>query len=124
MSIDFAPTLLTAAGLKPTAQMPGINLLDSQAVAKRTAIFGECFTHNSKDLNNPAASLRWRWMISREGRALWKLIVPSHKNEPKSQVELYNLSDDPNEERNVAGDQSERVESMRKKIEAWWPANI
>jgi uncharacterized sulfatase len=124
MSIDLAPTLLVATGLKPSPQMSGINLLDSQAIAARTAIFGECFTHNSKDLNHPAASLRWRWMISSEKGPIWKLIVPSRKNEPNGRVELYNLSADPTEEHNVAAEQSERAEDMQKKIDAWWPLNI
>jgi uncharacterized sulfatase len=119
-SLDLAPTLLAAAGLQPSPQMPGINLLDEKAVANRDAIFGECFTHNSKDLNNPAASVRWRWMIRREGEANWKLIVPDPKNEPKSRVELYNLTDDPFEERNLATKERERVQSMQDKLDAWW----
>jgi uncharacterized sulfatase len=120
-SLDLAPTLLAAAGLKPAPEMPGINVLDEKAVAGRTALFGECFTHNSKALNNPAASLRWRWMIAREADDYWKLIVPDPKNEPKSSVELYNLTDDPFEERNLAADHGDRVHSMRDRIDAWWP---
>jgi uncharacterized sulfatase len=117
-SLDLVPTLLAAANLEATPQMPGINLLDETAVANRTAIFGECFTHNSKDLNKPEASLRWRWMI--EGN--WKLIMPDPTNEPKSPVELYNLADDAFEESNVAAQQADRVKSMRKKLDAWWSA--
>jgi uncharacterized sulfatase len=120
-SLDLAPTLLAATGLKATQRMPGINLLDERAVAGRTAIFGECFTHNSKDLDDPAASLRWRWMITRERDDIWKLIAPDRKNEPKSMVELYNLSEDPSEERNLVGDEGKRVRSMRRRIENWWP---
>ena len=37
--------------------MPGVNLLDAAAVARRPAIFGECFTHNAVDLDDPAAGL-------------------------------------------------------------------
>ena len=59
MSIDLMPTLLHAVGLKPTKDMQGINLLDTQAVKSRNTIYGECFTHNSMDLHKPAASLRW-----------------------------------------------------------------
>jgi arylsulfatase A-like enzyme len=120
MSLDLAPTLLTAAGLKPTPQMPGINLLDAQTAAGRTAIFGECFTHNSKDLNKPAASLRWRWMISRERAGDWKLILPDANNEANSPVELYNLTQDPFEQHNLADDEPGRVETMQTKINAWW----
>jgi uncharacterized sulfatase len=121
MSLDLAPTLLAAVNLNSTPQMPGINLLDERAMAGRTTIFGECFTHNSKDLNNPAASLRWRWMIARERDGDWKLIVPDPKNEPGSPVELYNLADDPFEQHNLATDKIAQVESMQRKIDAWWP---
>jgi arylsulfatase A-like enzyme len=117
LSIDIVPTLLAAVGEKPRPQMQGINLLDAKAVAARKAIFGECFTHESKDLDNPAASLRWRWMI--EGH--WKLILPDLRNEPDSPVELYNLADDPHEERNLAGERRQQVDSMREQIDLWWP---
>jgi uncharacterized sulfatase len=39
-SLDIAPTLLTAVGLKPTVQMPGIDLFASGALQKRPALFG------------------------------------------------------------------------------------
>jgi uncharacterized sulfatase len=117
-SLDIAPTLLSAVGLNPTTQMPGVNLLDEKAVADRDAIFGECFTHDSQNPENPAASLRWRWMIEDD----WKLIVPDPVNEPDSSVELYDIKSDPHEERNLAPAESERVDEMRAKIDAWWPA--
>jgi len=119
LSIDIVPTLLTAVGKKPTPQMQGVNLLDPKAVKTRESIFGECFTHESKDLHDPAASLRWRWTIEGD----WKLILPDPKNEPNSPVELYNLADDPHEERNLASEKTDRVAKMRRKIEAWWPAH-
>jgi uncharacterized sulfatase len=37
-SLDLAPTLLAAAGLRSAPQMPGINLLEDQAVANRKAV--------------------------------------------------------------------------------------
>jgi uncharacterized sulfatase len=117
-SLDLAPTLLAAAGLKPTPQMPGINLLDEHAVADRKAVFGECFTHNSKDLDNPAASLRWRWMVEGD----WKLLVPDAKNEPKRSIELYNIIEDPTEQHNKADENADRVKAMTDKINAWWSA--
>ncbi|MEX0614120.1 MAG: sulfatase [Pirellulales bacterium] len=119
LSIDLAPTLLAAAQLAPTPQMQGINLLDETAVAGRTAIFGECFTHESKDLNEPSASLRWRWMVEGD----WKLILPDPQNEADSPVELYNLAEDPHEEQNLADGLGTQVETMRKKIDAWWSAH-
>ncbi|MFN7138734.1 MAG: sulfatase, partial [Limisphaerales bacterium] len=115
-SIDFAPTLLTAAGAKVPAGLPGINLFDSKAVAKRDTIFGQCFTHDAVDLDRPEKSLRWRWCIQGD----WKLIVPDPINEPKSVVELYNLKNDPHEERNLAEVEQRRVAALRKKLDRWW----
>jgi uncharacterized sulfatase len=116
-SLDLAPTLLAAAGLEPVPQMPGVNLLDERAVAGRKALYGECFTHNSQDLDRPAASLRWRWMIE-DG---WKLIVPDKRNEPTRSAELYHVAMDPLEEHNAANANGERVKAMSAKIDAWWP---
>jgi uncharacterized sulfatase len=115
-SIDLAPTLLAGAQLKATSQMMGINLLDEKAVSGRKAIYGECFTHESKSHDHPAASLRWRWMIDGE----WKLILPDRLNQPDDAIELYNLSEDPHEERNLAASHSTLVGEMRAKLDAWW----
>ena len=41
----------------------------------RKTIFGEIFTHDAVDIDRPASSLRYRWVI--EG--YWKLIVPAHR---------------------------------------------
>ena len=117
MSTDIMPTLLNAAGLKPSKEMQGIDLLDSKAVKARKAIYGEIFTHNSADLAKPAASLRWRWMIEGD----WKLIIPAAQNEPTAKVELYNLKKDPNEETDLAAKDDKRVTALTKKLDAWWP---
>jgi arylsulfatase A-like enzyme len=116
MTIDLAPTLLAALGEKPSPHMQGINLLNASATAARQTIQGECFTHNAVDLNNPAANLRWRWII--DGH--WKLIVPDPHNEPSSIVELYDLAADPHEETNLAAADPQRVTRLRQKLDAWW----
>lgn len=116
MSVDLAPTLLTAAGLKPSREMQGINLLDAKAVRARKAVFGECFTHTSVDLEKPAASLRWRWV--REGD--WKLILPAPQNEPDGKAELYNLATDAREEKNLAATEPNRVARLEKLLNKWW----
>ncbi|PAW81990.1 MAG: sulfatase [Pedosphaera sp. Tous-C6FEB] len=117
-SLDLMPTLLHAAGLKPTAQMPGLNLLDAKAVAARKSLFGECFTHNFVDMQNPASSLKWRWVIEGD----WKLIVPEKRNQPDDVVELYDLSKDAHETKNLAAAESARVEQLTRTLNAWWPA--
>ncbi len=119
-SIDFLPTLLQALNhpestkLSPT--LPGTSLLDDSALQKRTAIFGECFTHNAVDLNEPSKNLRYRWTI--EGNT--KLIIPDPTNEPKAEVELYDLANDPHEEKNLAGLQTNKVAELQSKLDRWW----
>jgi len=116
-SIDLAPTLLAAAGLERTPEMQGINLVDTAALARRAAVFGECFTHNSMDLRRPAASLRWRYIVDGE----WKLIVPARQNEPDGVMELYRITTDSHEERNLAATEAKRVADLRAKLDRWWP---
>ncbi len=115
-SLDLAPTLLAAAGLKPTKEMPGVNLFDEKAIAGRKAIFGECFTHNAVDLHQPAANLRWRWIIEGD----WKLVVPAKQNEPDGVPELFNLADDAHESKNLAATESPRAAALRLQLDAWW----
>jgi uncharacterized sulfatase len=115
-SVDIVPTILHLCGIPVPAEMPGINLLDRQALAKREAIFGATFTHDAVDVHRPASSLMYRWCI--EG--WWKLIVPHRANVPEDGLELYNLEHDPHEEKNLAEEKPEVVERLRRRIEGWW----
>jgi arylsulfatase A-like enzyme len=119
-SLDIAPTLLAAAGLQPTRDMPGLNLLDARAVRKRDALFGEIFTHDAVDLHQPASSLRFRWII--EGN--WKLIVPAPQNEPGASLELFHLERDPLEQRNLASEQPKTVKRLARRLDDWWPGRL
>ena len=114
-SLDIYPTLLTACGIAVPSGMPGIDLFDPAAVAARKRVFGDCYTHNSKDLANPIASLRWRYIIEDD----WKLIVPHPANEPGA-PELYQLKDDPFEKSDKAASEPERVQKMTALLDAWW----
>jgi len=116
MSIDIAPTLMKAVGLKPASQMQGVDLLDRRAREKRKEIFGECFTHNAVDLDRPASSLRWRWVIERD----WKLIVPAPQNEPTGKPMLYQVVRDPHENANLAAAEGRRVDRMTRLLDTWW----
>lgn len=117
-SVDLAPTILAACGLRRTAQMQGINLLDADALTRRQAIFGEVFTHNAVDIHQPARNLQYRWCID----GWWKLIVPNPANVPDAQPELYDLRSDPKETHNLAAGQPARVDAMRTQIDRWWAA--
>jgi len=125
-NIDIVPTILAACGLKPTGEMPGINLLDSAAVSKRRVIFGGNFCHDMANVERPAESLRARMCI----QGNWKLIlwqnpqpkVPTRNKTRKTQqnVELYNLKTDPSEQNNVAAKHQDRVAAMTKLLDGWW----
>jgi uncharacterized sulfatase len=112
-SIDLAPTILTACGIRPPGEMPGADLL-AEAREPREAIFGEIFTHDAVDLQRPAASLLYRWCI--EGS--WKLIVPRDPAEP---VELYDVLADPHELHELSATQPEIIARLRQRIDGWWP---
>jgi arylsulfatase A-like enzyme len=118
ISIDLAPTILTACGLEATADMQGLNLLDQAALSQRKAIFGATFTHNAIDVRDPASSVEYRWCI--EGR--WKLLVPNAASVPEAQSELYGVLTDPYEERNLADENPDCVVHLKAMIDAWWPA--
>ncbi len=115
-SIDIVPTILHIVGQQPTPQMQGISLLKARGAERRQLVTGECFTHNAVDLDNPAANLRWRWIV--EGQ--WKLIVPDPVNERGAKPELYRIVTDPREEQDLASQQPERVEQLRKQLDDWW----
>jgi uncharacterized sulfatase len=116
ISLDLAPTILAAAGLRPAPAMPGVNLMDEAAVQGRKAIFGEIFTHNAVDIHRPFSSLRYRWAVAGD----WKLVLPEPRNTPKGTAELYNLSSDPFERRNLAGTDAPRMAQLRGLIDEWW----
>jgi uncharacterized sulfatase len=114
-SIDLAPTVLRACGIDVPTQMTGIDLVARSAgePVTRKAVFGATFTHDVVDVDVPAKSVLHRWGI--EGG--WKLILPRDGQPP----ELYDLSSDPFETKNLAGARSDRVENLRRLIHAWWP---
>jgi uncharacterized sulfatase len=118
LSLDLAPTILAAAGLKPTPDMSGVDLRDESAVARRKAIFGEIFTHNAVDIHRPASSLRYRWALEGD----WKLILPDPRNTPDGSVELFDVTSDPFETRNLADREAPKVAHLKGLIDAWWPA--
>ena len=114
-SLDLAPTILAACGLKATADMPGVNLLEVAKGNKleRSRLFGEIFTHDAADIDRPAANLLYRWCVDDS----WKLILPHAAGE---KPELYNLAADPHETKDLAAAQPQQVERLRGLIDQWW----
>ncbi|RDV29146.1 sulfatase [Alteromonas aestuariivivens] len=128
-SIDILPTILGAAGIEVPEGLPGLNLFDNmkqQTPIERDTVFGEGFAHDMGDLNNPEATLLYRWVI--EGP--WKLIL-SYDGENVSYQKyhedvlvpprLYNLLEDEHEKHNLAEQHPELVERLSQKLTDWYP---
>ena len=75
---------------------------------------GEIVEHDVADIDDPQASLLYRWCID----GWWKLILPKDGRNP----ELYNLQDDPFEKQNLAASQRETVRRLTEKLDSWRPA--
>ncbi|MEC8252315.1 MAG: sulfatase [Planctomycetota bacterium] len=110
-SVDLAPTLLRACGVAPPTAMSGKDLLDGGD--PRGEVYGETFSHDVADLDQPTKGLQSRWMI----RGGWKLIAPQRGDRA---AELYHLGADPNERVDLAGREPARVAAMQRALDAWW----
>jgi arylsulfatase A-like enzyme len=128
-SIDIAPTMLAAAGAEIPADLPGVNLLplirDGRPLDRDT-VFGEGFAHDIADLDDPEASLLYRWAI----RGRWKLLLTydgavgryaSSHPRTERRPQLFDLAADPAEEHNLAAEHPEIVADLAARIAAWWP---
>ncbi len=116
-SIDLAPTILAATGVRPKKKLPGLDLITlagqpPDAQATRKTIYGEIFAHDVADIDRPSASLQYRWL--RHGA--WKLISQAGSSTPQ----LFNLGNDPHEIRDLAGGQSNRTSRMQQLLDDWW----
>ena len=129
-SIDLMPTLLRAAGITPPSDLPGINLRDSRALARRGILFGSLFVHTAVDVASPVANLKYRYVMRNDG---WKLILPFTPNRNATlmidgrtadwmrfEPELYNVLADPREEQNQAQHRPDMVKALRTAIDGWW----
>ena len=115
-TIDLVPTILAACGAPPAKEMPGLSLLDTAAGKRplaRDAVFGEIYLHTAVNLDQPVLNLTHRWVRAGD----WKLILFEDAKVPP---ELYNVKEDPFEEKNVAAAHPARVRELSARIEAWW----
>jgi uncharacterized sulfatase len=115
-NLDLWPTLAALLNTPLPAGLPGLNLTDPKAVARRTRLWGEQYTHNIADVAVPARSLQHRWIID----GWWKLIVPDPRRLPDARPALYNLHRDPWENTDLAAKQPRRVKRLSHHLDAWW----
>jgi len=127
-SVDLMPTLLAAADAEVPENLPGVDLLPvvtNRRPLERERIFGESFAHDIADVDNPEATLLYRWVI--EGQ--WKLLLTydgktnryamvNQRDDKRPQ--LYHLLDDPHETTNLAADNPKVVADLAQKLDDWW----
>jgi len=110
-NIDIAPTILKACGIEPDKKMSGLDLRKPEALAKRDRVFVDLYEVNIRvdaleDLNSD--------LVARVVVDGWdKLIVrPTSK-------ELYNLKNDPDDRRDISGQDPEKVRKLSSLINDW-----
>jgi len=115
-SIDMVPTVMKVLSLPKPESMQGLSLIATDNLKERNQVFSEVLAHDIESVLEPELSLKYRTVI--EGK--WKLIVPSNRNLPGEEAELYQILQDPFEKNNVANQYPEKVEALKKEINQWW----
>jgi len=109
-AIDIATTIYGICGIEPPAGLPGINVLDKAALARRQTIFAETYAH---DFTSIDSSLYYRMAIELP----YKLIWPDANNQPEKSLELFDIVSDPFEEKNLADSNPTIVDELKKEIQ-------
>ncbi len=114
-SIDLVPTTLALLGQAQPKELPGINVLDEAKLQQRKTLFGAIFEHDIVDMDNPATSLQYRWIID----GTTKMIVPAARTKEES-VQIYDLKNDPNEMQPLTNVSQEQKTKLLDQLNAWW----
>ena len=120
------PTVLAAAGANGPHDFPGLNLLPelkSGKKIKRDTLFGESFAHDIADVENPQASLLYRWVIKGYDKLLLTYDGAPGKMKYSPQVggaQLFNLKKDPMEKTNLASRNPKLVKELSALLEEWY----
>jgi uncharacterized sulfatase len=128
-TVDIVPTALAAAGIAAPKNLPGYNLLpvlQSGQPTPRDIAFGETFAHDVANIDHPADSLVYRWVI--QGK--WKLLLTydgvvsaryaSSNPRDEKRPQLFDLIADPHENKNLAADHPAVVARLSAQLVAWW----
>ena len=124
-AIDLFPTIAAATGIQLTVELPGIDLLDKQARAKRKRVFGVCHSVYNMSPGNPDGTLQYLWCVEDD----WKLLLRYNGLDTtrykqlhiwdKEPTRLYNLKKDPHEKNELSAMHPGIVNRLRKKIQTW-----
>lgn len=110
-NIDVATTILLACGITPPNTMSGLDLRDSKALAKRDRIFVDVYAHDSH-LDDLDSGLKARVVI--DG---WDKLVARPDTK-----EYYDLKNDPDDRKDIAAQNPEKVERLSNLIDEWMQA--
>ena len=124
-SIDLFPTIAAVSQIKPSLDLPGINLLNSQKRKERKRIFGASYSVYNMTPGNPNGTLQYQWCIEGD----WKLLLryngldTTHYKQlhvwDKKPVRLYNLKLDPYEKNEVSNENLEVIKRIKNEIHNW-----
>ncbi|NJX14281.1 sulfatase family protein [Tamlana crocina] len=111
-SIDMVPTVLDILGIEKPENLPGVSVLDEEALAERKGIFGEVYAHDFDTIEN---SMYYNMAIFPP----YKIIIPDPERKKDEVVQLFNIEEDPFEKNNIAESNPEIVEKLTEKIKAF-----
>lgn len=110
-SIDLAPTILKACGVEVPKTMHGLDLRDQEALKKRNIVFGYDGDHDMSNWQKTTTNLQTRYVVQGD----WKLLDHVGKAD-----ELYNITADPWEKKNLIEEKPAKVVALTKALDAWW----
>lgn len=120
--IDIVPAIFSASGIKPPAALPGLNLMDHEALRARKSIFVQSYTHDVVDIDRPEKSLMAAVVID----GWHKLVLPGltkpdkpHASAPTA-PELFDLKTDPFEKIDLSKDKPAEVERLKALKDGFW----
>ena len=124
-AIDIFPTIAAAADVTTANNLPGINLLDSNARSSRKQVFGVCHSTHNVTVGDPDDTLQYLWCVEEK----WKLIVRYNGQDTtryrnlhawdSAPFHLYDLGSDPHEKNDLANEHPEVVNRMNLAIKDW-----
>lgn len=128
-NIDLAPTVLDAIG-DVEHNLPGISLLDTEAINSRKTIYVDSYNHDILNMDKPTETVLYQVAVEKK----WKLMVPNtamiQKEYTSTQdhrqgyysnnAQLFDLDNDPQELTNLAETNPKIVERLSQQINDWW----
>jgi arylsulfatase A-like enzyme len=111
-SIDMIPTVLDILDIEKPENLPGISVLNKEALKERKGIFGEVYAHDFDTIENSM-------FYNMATFPPYKIIVPDPVRKKGEVVQLFNIDEDPFEENNIAASHPEIVKDLLEKIKGF-----